>query len=118
MASSGELSFYFEKPFYKKEELYYKSSKIEGNKDKTIIIYISKAISLLEEIEDKYFEKENIKRAVWEYAEEVGRGDLLWPIRYALSGREKSPDPFILAEVLGKEETISRLRDAISILSK
>jgi len=41
------------------------------------------------------------------------RGELLHPIRFALSGLDKSPDPFIIAEILGKNETISRLQKAI-----
>ena len=56
----------------------------------------------------------NIKKAIWSYAEEKGKGSVLWPMRYALSGRDKSPDPFQLAEVLGKEETISRLNNAVN----
>ena len=41
------------------------------------------------------------------------RGELLHPIRYALSGLDKSPDPFIIADILGKNETLSRLQKAI-----
>ena len=58
------------------------------------------------------FTGENIKEAIWAYASEEGRGDVLWPMRYALSGKERSPDPFSLAEILGKEETIERLNFA------
>jgi hypothetical protein len=41
------------------------------------------------------------------------RGELLHPVRFALSGLDKSPDPFIIAEVLGKNETLFRLQKAI-----
>jgi hypothetical protein len=41
------------------------------------------------------------------------RGELLHPVRFALSGLDKSPDPFIIAEILGKDETLSRLQKAI-----
>ena len=41
------------------------------------------------------------------------RGELLHPVRFALTGRDKSPDPFIVASVLGKNETMSRLQKAI-----
>lgn len=41
------------------------------------------------------------------------RGELLHPVRFALSGLDKSPDPFIIAEILGKNETLSRLQKAI-----
>ena len=46
-------------------------------------------------------------------AEEKGKGNILWPMRFALSGKDKSPDPFVIAEILGKEETVKRLKYAI-----
>jgi glutamyl-tRNA synthetase len=54
----------------------------------------------------------SIKAAIWEYAEEAGRGEVLWPLRVALSGQERSPDPFTLAYVLGKAETLHRIARA------
>ena len=45
-----------------------------------------------------------------------GRGAVLWPLRYSLSGAERSPDPFTLISILGKEVAISRLYKAIAIL--
>ena len=47
-----------------------------------------------------------------------GRGAVLWPLRYALSGQERSPDPFTLISILGIEEAISRIRNAIAILEE
>ncbi|MHB8660661.1 MAG: glutamate--tRNA ligase [Minisyncoccota bacterium] len=47
-----------------------------------------------------------------------GRGAMLWPLRYALSGKERSPDPFTLISILGPEEAISRIRKAIAILGE
>jgi len=47
-----------------------------------------------------------------------GRGAVLWPLRYALSGQERSPDPFTLIAILGPEEAISRIRKAIGILGE
>jgi len=46
----------------------------------------------------------------------LGRGDVLWPMRVALTGREHSPGPFEIAEVVGKNETIRRLTAARDIL--
>ncbi|MCD6528244.1 hypothetical protein J7K44_01235, partial [bacterium] len=40
------------------------------------------------------------------------RGYLLWPFRVALSGKKASAGPFEIAEVLGKEKTIKRLKEA------
>lgn len=45
-----------------------------------------------------------------------GRGAMLWPLRYALSGKERSPDPFTLVAVLGLDEAISRIERALAIL--
>lgn len=59
-----------------------------------------------------------VKGALWEYAEEKGRGAVLWPLRYALSGKDKSPDPFTLAEILGQEEVLSRIQTACAILEE
>lgn len=119
MAEAGELTYFFGKPVYERESLFFKSSKIPlENKYETLSLYITNVITLLEPILDSDFSKEKIKEVIWDYAEEVGRGDILWPTRFALSGLDKSPDPFLLAEILGKDETISRLQTAIQILEK
>ncbi|MES2930255.1 MAG: glutamate--tRNA ligase [Patescibacteria group bacterium] len=117
MAEEGELAYFFGKPTYDKETLFFKSSKIpEDDKYRILSSYLSHVTDLLGAISDTNFTKEHIKETLWPYAEEVGRGDILWPMRFALSGRDKSPDPFVLAEILGKEETISRIRTAIQML--
>ncbi len=118
MANNGDLIYFFEQPKYKKDLLYFKSSKIpQDNKYEILSSYIKKTILILDELSFSDFNKENIKNKIWGYAEEVGKGDILWPIRFALSGVDKSPDPFVLAEILGKEETINRLKVAINILN-
>ena len=43
-------------------------------------------------------------------------GPLLWPFRVALSGREASPGPFEIAEILGKNETLRRVERAIELI--
>ena len=53
---------------------------------------------------------------MWEYATKQGRGEVLWPLRFALSGEKESPDPFTIAETLGKENTLARIDKAISLL--
>jgi glutamyl/glutaminyl-tRNA synthetase len=73
---------------------------------------LDKVIELLQKISEADFTDENVKIAIWEYATAEGRGNVLWPMRYALTGREKSPDPFVAASILGKDETILRLRAA------
>jgi len=55
---------------------------------------------------------ESLKNALWPYAEAVGRGEVLWPLRVALSGKERSPDPFTLAYILGQSTTNQRIKAA------
>ena len=55
------------------------------------------------------FTSDSIKNSLWKYAEENGKGDVLWPLRMALTGQEKSPDPFVSAAILGKEESLRRI---------
>lgn len=49
--------------------------------------------------------------------EKKSRGEILWPLRVALTGREHSPGPFEVAAVLGKDETARRLARALTQLS-
>ncbi|MDB5195296.1 MAG: gltX [Parcubacteria group bacterium] len=62
-----------------------------------------------------------VKEALMPYADAIpkeagGRGAALWPLRYALSGAERSPDPFTLIHILGANESLSRIKNAIDIL--
>jgi len=112
--NSGEFNFFFEIPEYKKDDLFFKSSKIESEKKYSILIsYLEKTKEILSEIDIKDWNKDTIKNLLWDYAEKVGRGDIFWPLRFSLSGLQKSPDPFVLSEILEKEETIKRLNRAI-----
>lgn len=75
--------------------------------------YLPAIIKLLEAIPETDFTTEKIKVAIWDYASEKGRGEVLWPMRVALTGLTKSPDPFTVASILGKEEAIERLRNVL-----
>lgn len=50
------------------------------------------------------------------FADEKGRGNVLGPLRVALWGKEKSPGPFIGAQILGKEKTLERIEKAAQML--
>ena len=43
-------------------------------------------------------------------------GEILWPLRVALSGQKASPSPFEIAWILGKEITLKRIQYAITLL--
>lgn len=112
LAESGEYEYFFNDPEYEREAILWKDEKdplVATQKLKNVL-------ALLNDIDDVFFTPETIKTALWSYATEVGRGSVLWPMRYALSGREKSPDPFTLAGIFGKETTIRRIKHAIKLL--
>lgn len=50
-----------------------------------------------------------IKESLWKYAEEVGKGEVLWPLRVSLTGKERSPDPFTVINVIGSAEAYKRI---------
>lgn len=108
MASRGELDFFVKAPEISKEKLIFKDTPAEQIKNN-----LSLAESELKNINEADFNKENIKDVLMKVAEGVGnRGELLHPVRYALSGLERSPDPFIIAEIIGKNETLKRIENA------
>ncbi|MES3031235.1 MAG: glutamate--tRNA ligase [Patescibacteria group bacterium] len=99
----GELSFINPLGDYPKESLKWKQEPdLVSTK-----IYLKTIIDTLSSLEN--FSKESVKEALWPLAEEKGKGNILWPMRFALSGKDRSPDPFIISEILGKEETLKRL---------
>ncbi len=61
---------------------------------------------------------EEVKAVVMPYADDKGRAAVLWPLRYALSGQERSPDPFTLIAILGVAESVARIETALGILHK
>lgn len=78
--------------------------------------HLQTVAELLKNTPDEDFTAEKIKDALFPYATQKGRGAVLWPLRVALSGKEKSPDPFTLASLLGKKETLSRIAQALKSL--
>lgn len=54
----------------------------------------------------------------WIAQEGLVTGNVLWPLRVALSGRERSASPFEYAYVLGKEEVVTRITHAIATLER
>ena len=49
-------------------------------------------------------------------AEKYGRGEIYWPLRAALSGLKESPGPMELLDVLGKKESLTRIKIALGKL--
>lgn len=106
----GDWDYFFEAPTVTKELL--------GNKGKISTEKIKKHLEWIKNTfektnEDSFQSAETVKKLIFDYATEEGRGDVLWPLRVSLSGIEKSPDPFTLVYILGKEESIKRINNAL-----
>lgn len=115
---TGELSCLFQTPDLERDRLIAKELLDCPGMTKTALECLLKAVQSLPEGASVEAVKEVIMPIA--NAEEAkgkgGRGAVLWPLRYALSGADRSPDPFTLISILGPEEAISRVSSAIGIL--
>lgn len=113
MNREGELSYFWQAPTIDPEKVVWKNDTVESTK-----IHLIKTQQILEGIGEgsNEFSAENIKAILMPYAEEMGKGNVLWPLRVSLSGRDKSPDPFTILGIIGKHESIARIQKAISLL--
>lgn len=108
--------FFKEKIEYPKEYLKWKDME-----EKEIKTSLNDCLTILEKIKEKEFDKANLQIKFYSFISEHDnylndRGRLLWPLRVALSGKKASPSPFEIAEILGKEESIKRVKQAIALL--
>jgi glutamyl/glutaminyl-tRNA synthetase len=113
LGPKGELAFVNESADYSAQSLLWKKDP-DAAKARA---HLSEAKQLIEGVADDPFSVETLKAAIWPYAEANGKGDVLWPLRMALTGQEKSPDPFVSAYILGKEESLKRIDIALGKLS-
>lgn len=104
----GELSFVYGTGKYPKEKLMWKQeTDISASKNNLKLV-----IDVISNMKDTQFNAADIKSQIWPLAEKIGKGNVLWPMRFALSGQDRSPDPFVISAILGKEETLARLTSA------
>ncbi|KKS23288.1 MAG: Glutamate-tRNA ligase [Candidatus Nomurabacteria bacterium GW2011_GWC2_41_8] len=78
--------------------------------------YLKSVLDLLKVAKEENWNYESLKNTIWDYSGKEGRGNILWPLRFALSGEKESPDPFELAEILGRSETLDRIERLIKFL--
>lgn len=109
IVGAGEFDFLRQLPKVDKAKLVFKNSSPEKTAKN-----LEKAHKALQNIPAEQFTKEFVKDILMQIANLLPtRGELLHPVRYALSGMDRSPDPFVIAEILGKDETLSRIQNAI-----
>jgi glutamyl-tRNA synthetase len=103
-------SFFFETPVEYDE----KASK-KAWKESTSEI-LGNVVTLMKENED--FSAVNLSTVIkgWVNSNEMGFGSVMMPLRLALVGEMKGPDVFEIASILGKDESVLRIANAISKL--
>jgi len=79
--------------------------------------YLSTVNNILDKIDD--FSSETIKEEIrgWITSEKIGFGNIMMPLRLSLVGEMKGPDVFDILAVLGKEESMKRIENAINYMS-
>ncbi len=105
------LAIYTEAPAYNINLLSWK-----GTQDiAEIKTHLAEVRKLLRDIMEGEFVLEILEKILMPYAAAHSKGNVLWPLRVALSGREASPGPFEIMYVIGKEETLKRIDNALQI---
>lgn len=105
-------------PFFFTKDISYDVQKLnwKENTAEMTKASLSRAVNILEKLSDAdWLSKDVLEKTLMDAAGDK-RGDFLWPIRFALTGADKSPSPFDCAWVLGKEESLKRLATAIEKL--
>jgi len=102
------LSYYYEEPTVTKDLLANEKQKVTEDMLPEVLELLTKT---LEGISEEKWSEDNLKDVLFSLAEEKGykKGQILWPLRAALTGLPYSPGAFEVAAALGKEKTMERL---------
>jgi glutamyl-tRNA synthetase len=108
------IHFYFQSPRLDHSLLFSERMGVGNNE---AIQALQLALATLQDL--KSWSEHDIKEALLEGISKAGlkNGQVLWPLRVALTHVEFSPGAFESAWVLGREKTISLLEEAISVLT-
>lgn len=73
-------------------------------------------VDFIQIVENLNFESEILKQGIHDFAESrgVGMGKIMMPLRLALVGELKGPDVPDILQILDKEESIARIRNAVN----
>ena len=114
---SDHIDFFEEVPEYDSQMYVHKKMKT----DVAISLEVLKDIlPVLEELDESKYSNDDLYALLVDFAakKELKNGTVLWPVRTALSGKQMTPcGATEILEVLGKEESLKRIRAAIDKLS-
>ncbi|MEX2033310.1 MAG: glutamate--tRNA ligase [Candidatus Colwellbacteria bacterium] len=108
----GELkelvSFYYKLPDYPVGFLKWKEAD-----PATTAVNLVRALELVSAIPEEKFNQKFLEESLIAAIARENRGDILWPLRVALSGLTASPSSFEIMDALGKKESIKRINLAM-----
>ncbi|NLL72512.1 MAG: glutamate--tRNA ligase [Clostridiales bacterium] len=110
------IDFFEELPDYDIQMFTHK--KMKTNKENSLEV-LTELLPRFEALED--YSEGNIETTIKSYIEEKGikNGQGLWPVRTAVSGKQSTPGgAYEIMNILGKEESLNRIRIAIDKLTK
>jgi len=111
LSDAQEFSYLWQEPVYEKELLKWKDSSLED-----VAKTLQESLTIVEKIE---MTDEGLRSNLDELSVKIeNKGLVYWPLRAALSGKDKSPDPIQLAVVLGKAEAVKRVKKALKLLGQ
>ncbi len=113
---AGHIDFFETLPEYDASMYCHKKMK---STEETSLQVLKDVLPILEEQED--YSNDGLYKRLMEYVNEKGykTGFVMWPIRTAVSGKQMTPAGATeIMEVLGKEESLTRIRKGIEKLSK
>lgn len=113
----GEMIDFFEElPEYSADM--YTHKKMKTNSENSLEV-LTELLPILEETDD--YSVDGLHDLVFEYIGKKGckNGQALWPLRTAVSGKQMTPaGAFEIMEIIGKEESILRIKRGIELLSE
>lgn len=109
----ADTDFVFESLPYESELLVWKKATPQSAKKALEWVY-----ETLYNVDEEKYTSAEIEQILKESIEsqEMQRGEVLWPLRVALTGKKFSPSPFEALELLGKTESLQRIKHAQSVL--
>ena len=107
LSDTQNFDYFWKEPEYDPKLLFWKNSSPED---------VKKSLEAVSKIlwKSDFHKQDLLRESLDELGKKLGnRGLAYWPLRVALTGKEKSPDPVDIAYVLGKEKTLRRVEIAI-----
>ncbi|MBO5489107.1 MAG: glutamate--tRNA ligase [Eubacterium sp.] len=111
-----KIDFFEELPEY--DIAMYTHKKMKTNSENSLEV-LQELLPLYEALDD--YSIPAIEKVAMDYVAEKGckNGQALWPLRTAVSGKQMTPGgAYEIMEILGKEESLARIRKGIELLSK